>query len=88
MAAKTRLDGENSPKSRRRWQCWSTWSPTGHREQADHYLGRCVKANEAAFGPNRKEFGERLVSLAVTYRQLQTPRRAVQADMTRKGFSC
>ncbi len=89
LAAKTRLDGENSADvAATLARLVDVCLRTDHREQADRYLERCVKANEAAFGPNRKEFGDRLVALAVMYvANSQTPRRAVQADMTRRGFS-
>ena len=57
------------------------------RDRAERYLERCIKATEAVFGPNRREFGDRLVALAVMYvGSCKSQRRPLNASMIQRAL--
>lgn len=89
LAGKKRIDGEHTAEVAATLErLVDVCLHTGHRQLADQYLERCIKATEAVFGTHRREFGERLVSFAVMYTAASTSqRRSGKADMIQKALS-
>lgn len=89
LAGKKRIDGEHTAEVAATLErLVDVCLHTGHRQLADQYLERCIKATKALFGAHRREFGERLVSLAVMYVAASTSqRRSVKAGMIQKALS-